>query len=46
MAADEIESHLTEEGGEVRFSYTLDTELNGLVSRNLVHITVQPVPPQ
>ena len=46
VAADEIESHLTEDGGEVRFSYTLDTELNGLVSRNLVHITVQPVPPQ
>ena len=46
VAADEIESHLTEVGGEVRFSYTLDTELNGLVSRNLVNITVQPVPPQ
>lgn len=43
VAADEIDSHLTDQGGEVKFSYTLDTEIDGLVSRNLVHITVTPV---
>ena len=43
VAADEIDSHLTDQGGEVKFSYTLDTEIDGLVSRNLVHITLTPV---
>ena len=39
VAADEIEHALTDEGGEVRFSYTLDSGTQEL-SRNLVNITV------
>ena len=39
VAADEIEHALTDEGGEVRFSYTLDDGTQEL-SRNLVKITV------
>lgn len=39
VAADEIEQHLSDEGGEVRFSYTLDSGTQEL-SRNLVKITV------
>ena len=39
VAADEIEHALTDEGGEVRFSYTLDSGTQEL-SRNLVKITV------
>ena len=40
VAADEISHDLTEEGGVVDFSYTLDTEAQ-LLSRNRVHITVK-----
>ena len=39
VAADEIEHALTDDGGEVRFSYTLDSGTQEL-SRNLVKITV------
>ena len=39
VAADEIEHALTDEGGEVRFSYTLDSGTQEL-SRNMVKITV------
>lgn len=39
VAADEIEHALTDEGGEVRFSYTLDSGTQEL-SRNLVEVTV------
>lgn len=40
VAADEIESHLTEAGGDITFSYTLDSG-ETQISRNKVHITVQ-----
>ena len=40
VAADEISHDLTEQGGVVDFSYTLDTEAQ-LLSRNRVHITVK-----
>lgn len=40
VAADEIENSLTEHGGELMFSYTLDTGMERL-SRNKVKITVQ-----
>lgn len=40
VAADEITYELTEDGGVVDFSYTLDTEAQ-LLSRNSVHITVK-----
>ena len=40
VAADEIQNHLTEEGGDVTFSYTLDTG-SSQISYNKVKITVQ-----
>lgn len=42
VAADEIRHELTEEGGQVEFSYTLDMDSAGPISRNLVKITVRP----
>lgn len=41
VAADEIRSRLSDEGGTVRFSYLLDME-TAAVSRNIVKITVKP----
>ena len=41
VAADEIHSHLTDEGGHVDFSYTLDSDREMLLSRNLVTIKVR-----
>ncbi len=40
VAADEIESHLTERGGDLTFSYALDTGSSHL-SHNKVKITVK-----
>jgi uncharacterized beta-barrel protein YwiB (DUF1934 family) len=40
VAADEIENNLTEEGGDLMFSYTLDMG-DSTFSRNQVKITVQ-----
>lgn len=40
VAADEIDNHLSEAGGDLTFSYTLDSgEVQ--ISHNKVHITVQ-----
>ena len=41
VAADEIENRLTDEGGQVKFSYTLDADKDTVLSRNLVTITVK-----
>lgn len=41
VAADEIESKLSDKGGTVRFSYLLDVDASS-VSRNTVKITVKP----
>lgn len=41
VAADEITHELTEEGGRLRFSYTLDSGSEDFISRNLVDITVK-----
>ena len=41
VAADEIHSHLTDEGGTVEFSYTLDSDRDMFLSRNLVRISVR-----
>ena len=41
VAADEILNHLSEEGGKVTFSYTLDSDQDVVLSRNLVTITVK-----
>ncbi len=41
VAADEIQSHLSEKGGTVQFSYLLDVDASA-VSRNTVKITVKP----
>ena len=41
VAADEIHSRLSDEGGTVRFSYLLDMD-TAAVSRNIVNITVKP----
>lgn len=41
VAADEIESKLSDKGGTVRFSYLLDVDASN-VSRNTVKITVKP----
>lgn len=40
VAADEIHNRLTENGGKLKFSYTLDTG-NEQLSHNLVEITVK-----
>lgn len=45
VAADEIHSRLTDEGGEVEFSYTLDSDQNTILSRNLVKISVKRTAP-
>lgn len=45
VAADEIHSRLTDEGGEVEFSYTLDADQNTILSRNLVKISVRRTGP-
>ena len=45
VAADEIHSRLTDEGGEVEFSYTLDADQNTILSRNLVKISVKRTAP-
>ena len=44
VAADVIEHQLTDEGGRVQFSYTLDSGSEDFISRNLVDITVTPLP--
>lgn len=41
VAADEIESRLSDKGGTVRFSYLLDVDA-AAISRNTVKITVKP----
>lgn len=41
VAADEIEHRLHSEGGTLRFSYTLDSGAETLISRNLVEIQVE-----
>ena len=41
VAADMIDSCLSDKGGRVRFSYLLDVDSNS-VSRNIVDITVKP----
>ena len=41
VAADEIESRLSDKGGTVRFSYLLDVDAAS-ISRNTVKITVKP----
>lgn len=42
VSADEIESRLTPDGGNVRFSYLLDVDTESL-SRNIVDITIKQV---
>ena len=44
VAADVIEHQLTDEGGRVQFSYTLDSGSEDFISRNLVDINVTPLP--
>ena len=44
VAADVIEHELTEEGGKLKFSYTLDSGAENFISRNLVDITVEALP--
>ena len=44
VAADVIEPELTGDGGRVKFSYTLDSGSEDFISRNLVDITVTPLP--
>ena len=44
VAADTIEHALTEQGGRLKFSYTLDSGAENFISRNLVDIAVEPLP--
>ena len=44
VAADVIEHELTETGGKLKFSYTLDSGAENFISRNLVDITVEALP--
>lgn len=44
VAADVIELDLTEAGGRLQFSYTLDSGGENFISRNLVDIRVEPLP--
>ena len=44
VAADVIEHELTEEGGKLKFSHTLDSGAENFISRNLVDITVEALP--
>lgn len=46
VAADEIEPKLSGHGGRLKFSYTLDSGNEAFISRNLVDITVRPLPQQ
>ncbi len=46
IAADEIEPSLTQDGGRLKFSYMLDTGNESIISRNLVDITISPLPPR
>lgn len=43
VTADEIECGLTEHGGSARFSYLLDTDNAGTMSRNALEITVDHI---
>lgn len=44
VAADVIEHQLTDRGGKLKFSYTLDSGAENFISRNLVDISVDPLP--
>ena len=44
VAADVIELDLTDAGGRLQFSYTLDSGGENFISRNLGDITVAPLP--
>lgn len=44
VAADVIEQRLNENGGSLKFSYTLDSGAESFISRNLVDITVDKLP--
>ena len=44
VAADEITPELSEDGGRLQFSYTLDSGGENFISRNLVDIRVEPLP--
>ena len=44
VAADEIAPELSEAGGRLRFSYTLDSGGENFISRDLVDIRVEPLP--
>ena len=44
VAADVIEHALSEDGGKLKFSYTLDSGAENFISRNLVDITVDKLP--
>ena len=44
VAADVIELDLTDAGGRLQFSYTLDSGGENFISRNLVDITVEQLP--
>ena len=44
VAADVIEQRLDENGGSLKFSYTLDSGAENFISRNLVDITVDKLP--
>lgn len=46
VAADVIEHQLSDQGGKLNFSYTLDSGVENFISRNLVAITVDPLPEQ
>ncbi len=41
VSADEIHHHLSDAGGTIHFSYTLDSGSENFLSRNLVDITVK-----
>lgn len=45
VAADEINNQLTEDGGVLEFSYTLDTDQNMILSKNTVKIQVRRTNP-
>ena len=44
VSADVIEQRLDENGGRLKFSYTLDSGAESFISRNLVDITVDKLP--
>lgn len=46
VSADEIEYGLDENGGRLKFSYTLDSGAESFISRNLVDIKVDKLPEQ